>query len=180
MTQNAQEQQGLAVRLGPLALANPVMPASGCFGPELGALIPLDRLGAVVTKTVFSTVRSGNPAHRLAETPNGMLNAVGIPSLGSAGFIRATLPSYVASGAPVVVSIGGLTVDEYWRVTEDLAEVDCAAFEVNVSCPNLEHGGLEIGAEPAQVEAVVRGVVERTALPVIVKLIFNVTGIYEM
>lgn len=170
----------LAVTLGPLDLANPVMPASGCFGPELGQLIPLERLGAVVTKTVFSGVRSGNPAHRLAETPSGMLNAVGIPSQGAQGFIRHILPDYLASGAPVVVSIGGLTVEEYWRVTEELDGISCTAFEVNVSCPNLEHGGLEIGAEPRHVEAVVRGVVERTNTPVIVKLTPNVTRIDEI
>jgi dihydroorotate dehydrogenase (NAD+) catalytic subunit len=170
----------LSVALGPLQLANPVMPASGCFGPELGALIALERLGAVVTKTVFSGVRSGNPAHRLAETPSGMLNAVGIPSLGAQGFIDHTLPGYLASGAPVVVSIGGLAVEEYWQVTDELADIPCAAFEVNVSCPNLEHGGLEIGAEPRQVEAVVRGVVERTRRPVIVKLTPNVSRIDDI
>jgi dihydroorotate dehydrogenase (NAD+) catalytic subunit len=171
---------GLAVDLGRLRLANPVMPASGCFGPELGQVIELDRLGAVVTKTVFSGVRSGNPAHRLAETPSGMLNAVGIPSLGAQGFIDHTLPGYLASGAPVIVSIGGLAVEEYWQVTEELADIPCAAFEVNVSCPNLEHGGLEIGAEPRQVEAVVRGVVERTQRPVIVKLTPNVSRIDDI
>lgn len=170
----------LGVSLGPLELSNPVMPASGCFGPELGQLIDLGRLGAVVTKTVFSGVRSGNPAHRLAETPSGMLNAVGIPSLGARGFLDHTLPGYVASGAPVVVSIGGLAVEEYWQVTEELADAPCAALEVNVSCPNLEHGGLEIGAEPRQVEAVVRGVVERTRRPVIVKLTPNVSRIDDI
>jgi dihydroorotate dehydrogenase (NAD+) catalytic subunit len=79
-----------------------------------------------------------------------------------------------------VVSIGGLAVEEYWKVAEELAEIPCAAFEINVSCPNLEHGGLEIGAEPAQVDAVVRGVVERTERPVIVKLTPNVTRIEEI
>lgn len=170
----------LAVRLGALTLANPVMPASGCFGPELAALVPLSRLGALVTKTVFSEVRSGNPSHRLAESADGMLNAVGIPSPGTDGFLHGVLPAYQAGGAPVVISVGGLTAREYWSVVEALEPARFAAFEVNVSCPNLEHGGLEIGSDPHLLEQVVEGVVSRTQRPVIVKLTPNVTAIGEI
>lgn len=170
----------MRVSLGPLALANPVMPASGCFGPELGQLIPLGRLGALVTKTVFSGVRSGNPAHRLTESAEGMLNAVGIPSPGKAGFVEHLLPGYLAPEAPLIISIGGLALDEYWTIAEELAEVPYAALEVNVSCPNLEHGGLEVGSDPRQVEEVVKGVVQRTDRPVIAKLTPNVTRIEDI
>ncbi|MHB8185705.1 MAG: dihydroorotate dehydrogenase [Dermatophilaceae bacterium] len=170
----------LAVDLGPLALVNPVMPASGCFGPELSELIPLARLGALVTKTVFSGIRSGNPAHRLTETADGMLNAVGIPSLGKAGFIEHVLPGYLAPGVPLIISVGGLSLAEYWTVTEELADIPYAALEVNVSCPNLELGGLEIGTDPRQVEAVIRGVVKRCDRPVIAKLTPNVTRIDDI
>ena len=167
----------LAVRLGSLALANPVMPASGCFGPELGALVDLDRLGALVTKTVFADPRSGNPAHRLDETYGGMLNSVGIPSGGAAAFRAERLPRYRVFAPPTIVSIGGLTEEEYWVVAERLADAEgIAAFEVNVSCPNLEAGGHELGAIPAAVERVVRGVVERVSVPVIAKLTPNVTS----
>lgn len=176
----AVKSEPLATRLGPLSLRNPVMPASGCFGPELAGIIPLARLGAVVTKTVFSGVRSGNPAHRLTETADGMLNAVGIPSPGARGFCEQLLPGYLAVGVPLVLSIGGLSVDEYWAVAEQLVEVPYAALEVNVSCPNLEHDGLEIGAEPRQLERVTRGIVERSQRPVIVKLTPNVTRIDEI
>lgn len=171
----------LAVRIGGLRLANPVMPASGCFGPELGPLVPLHRLGAVVTKTVFSAVRSGNPAHRLAEVPAGMLNAVGIPSPGIDGFRARVLPAYRSTGAPVVVSLGGLAVGDYWEVAEALAGEDVAAFEVNVSCPNLEHGGLEIGADPRAVEQVTRGVRDRVGdVPVLTKLTPNVGSVPDL
>jgi dihydroorotate dehydrogenase (NAD+) catalytic subunit len=171
----------LAVRLGGLELANPVMPASGCFGPELAPLIPLHRLGAVVTKTVFAAVRSGNPAHRLAEVPTGMLNAVGIPSPGIDGFRTRVLPAYRSTGAPVIVSLGGLAVTDYFHVAEALAGESFAAFEINVSCPNLEHGGLEVGADPHAVEAVTRGVRERApGVPIITKLTPNVSSVPEL
>jgi dihydroorotate dehydrogenase (NAD+) catalytic subunit len=168
----------LRVRIGTLELANPVMPASGCFGPELGSIVDLNRLGALVTKTVFADPRSGNPAHRLGETYGGMLNSVGIPSDGAAAFVRDLLPRYLAWNPPTIVSIGGLTVDEYFDAAARLADVDgIAAFEVNISCPNLEAGGLEIGAIPSTVEQVIAGVVARSHVPVIAKLTPNVTSV---
>jgi dihydroorotate dehydrogenase (NAD+) catalytic subunit len=168
----------VVVRLGSLELANPIMPASGCFGPELGQIVDLNRLGAMVTKTVFADPRSGNPAHRLGETYGGMLNSVGIPSDGAAAFAAELLPRYRAWSPPTIVSLGGLTEEEYWVAAERLADVDgIAAFELNVSCPNLEAGGHELGAVPAAVERVVRGVVDRVSVPVIAKLTPNVTSI---
>jgi dihydroorotate dehydrogenase (NAD+) catalytic subunit len=170
----------LAVRIGPLTLANPVMPASGCFGPELAPMLDLGSLGALVTKTVFAVRRAGNRADRVTETSHGMLNSVGIPSPGSDGFRRGLLRRYRSFGAPVIVSIGGLFVDEYWTVAEDLAGEDVAGYEVNVSCPNLEHGGLAIGTSPEMVARVVSGVVNRAPHPVIVKLTPTVTSIEEV
>lgn len=171
----------LRVQLGPLQLANPIMPASGCFGPQLAPLIPAHRLGAVVTKTVFGAVRSGNPAHRLTDVPNGMLNSVGIPSPGLVGFSAEVLPRYRALGSPVIVSIGGLSVRDYWELASGLENDQFEAFEVNVSCPNLEHGGLEIGADPVSLAQVTAGVCERAAgRAVIVKLSPNVASIAEL
>ncbi|ASO21995.1 dihydroorotate dehydrogenase (NAD+) catalytic subunit [Actinoalloteichus hoggarensis] len=192
----------MSVTLGSLRLRNPVMPASGCFGPELAPLVPMREVGASVTKTVFSGRRGGNPAHRLTETSTGMINSVGIPSLGTPTFLRDVLPRYRALGAPVVVSLGGLTVAEYLTVAEELTGAELAetepggteiagtattepprrfeAVEVNVSCPNLEGGGLEIGTDPAAVAEVVAGVAARVDVPVLVKLTPMVSSIEEV
>ncbi|MCU1615043.1 MAG: dihydroorotate dehydrogenase [Frankiales bacterium] len=171
----------LSVELGPLRLSNPIMPASGCFGPELASLLPLERLGALVTKTVFTAARSGNAAHRLTDSGSGSaLNSVGIPSPGAASFRSQVLPRYSAHGTPVIVSIGGLAVDDYFSIADELSMAQFAAYEVNVSCPNLERGGISIGADPDQVYRVTRGVVDRAAgRPVIVKLTPNVASVDE-
>ena len=170
----------LAVNVGAFALANPVMPASGCFGPEVGPLLGRSLPGAVVTKTVFAQERAGNRASRLTETQYGMLNSVGIPSPGSPKFIREILPRYQAFGLPVIVSIGGLFTEEYFTIADDLAGEDIQAFEVNVSCPNLEHGGLAIGTSPEHVHRVVSGIRERLAGPISVKLTPTISSIAEV
>lgn len=172
----------LAVDLGGgLRLANPVLPASGCFGSEMGALVDLNLLGALMTKTIFYHARAGNPSPRLAETPGGMLNSVGIPSRGIDDFLVRILPTYTRYAAPTIVSIGGLSVSEYWDLAARLDGVPgVAALEINISCPNLEAGGLEIGASPKNVAAVVDGVVQRFHGPVIAKLTPNVTRIAEI
>jgi dihydroorotate dehydrogenase (NAD+) catalytic subunit len=166
---------------GGLRLHNPVMPASGCFGAELGALVDLNALGALVTKTVFYNSRAGNPSPRLAETPAGMLNSVGIPTRGVEDFLRRVLPPYLRYSSPTIVSIGGLSIREYWDLATRLDGVPgVAALEINISCPNLEAGGLEIGANPEHVASVVHGVVHRFHGPVIAKLTPNVTRIADI
>ncbi|MGH3657863.1 MAG: hypothetical protein ACRDUA_14500, partial [Micromonosporaceae bacterium] len=170
----------LATQVGPLSLTGPVMPASGCFGAELGQVIPLDRLPAMVTKTVFSDVRSGNPAHRLAEVRDGMLNSVGIPSLGARRWREELLPPLLAAGAPLIVSIGGLAEDDYRRAAEDLDGIPAAGFELNLSCPNLEAGGIELGADPEAVRRTVASVRATTRLPLLAKLTPNVASVPEL
>jgi len=172
----------LAVDLGAgLRLQNPVMPASGCFGVEMASLVDLDALGALVPKTIFYGARAGNPSPRLAETPAGMLNSVGIPSRGIDDFLGRILPTYRRFRPPTIVSIGGLSIREYWDLAARLNGVPgVAGLELNVSCPNLEAGGLEIGANPEHVAEVVHGVVQRFDGPVIAKLTPNVTRISEI
>ena len=180
--QDAELDNRLAVDLGAgLTLKNPVMPASGCFGWEMGTLFDLGQLGALVPKTIFYGARAGNPAPRTAESPAGMLNSIGIPSRGVEHFLKESLPEYTKYDSPVIVSIGGLAVDEYDRLAERLnGEPGVAGLEVNISCPNLEAGGMEIGASPVNVERVLRGVSDRFDGPVIAKLTPNVTSIADI
>ncbi|MCI2419740.1 dihydroorotate dehydrogenase [Saccharopolyspora sp. K220] len=171
--ENAQHDSGavdLSVRLGDLTLANPVMPASGCFGAELAGLLDVRTLGAVVTKTVFAEPRPGNRTHRLTEVAHGMLNSVGIPSQGVAKFRRSGLGGHAQLSVPVVISVGGLSAQEYWRATEELAGAEHVGLEVNVSCPNLEHGGATLDADLHAMRRVVAGVIARSDKPVLVKL----------
>ncbi len=172
----------LAVDLGAgLRLQSPVLPASGCFGVEMATLVDLNALGALVPKTIFYGARAGNPSPRLAETPAGMLNSVGIPSRGIDHFLQHILPAYRRFRPPTIVSIGGLSIREYWDLAARLNGVPgVAGLELNVSCPNLEAGGLEIGASPENVAEVVYGVVQRFDGPVIAKLTPNVTRINDI
>ncbi|TFC00838.1 dihydroorotate dehydrogenase [Cryobacterium mannosilyticum] len=168
----------LSVRIGALTLANPVMPASGCFGPALGRLIPAGELGAVVTKTVFGSPRGGNPAHRLTEIRAGMVNSVGIPSRGASGYLAELHPRYLALGVPVIISVGGHRPGEYAPVITDLRGAG-DAYELNVSCPNLDRLGTDIGSDPDAISAVVRAARESTDKPLIVKLPVLASSIAE-
>lgn len=170
----------LGVEIGGVQLANPVMPASGCFGPELAGVIDVEALGAMVTKTVFDRQRAGNPAHRLTETAHGMLNSVGIPSPGSAGFRNGLLRDYQACATRLIVSIGGLYTEEYFDIVRALADETLDAFELNISCPNLEHDGLPIGASPERAHEVIAGVRTIVDKPLFVKLTPTVASIAEV
>jgi dihydroorotate dehydrogenase (NAD+) catalytic subunit len=160
----------LETRLGRLGLKNPIMPASGCFGPELGAFFPLDALGAMVTKTVFAQRRPGNPTERISDLYTGAINSVGIPSPGLDGFVADLLPRYRQAGAPLIISVGGLVPDEYATLVRALDAIHAAdAYELNFSCPNLNHGGM-IGSDPAEVAATTARVRSLTDAPLLVKL----------
>ncbi|MBW1638693.1 dihydroorotate dehydrogenase [Microbacterium resistens] len=159
----------LRVRIGSLVLSNPIMPASGCFGPELASLMPCHELGAAVTKTVFAEMRGGNGAHRLSETPAGMVNSVGIPSLGPRGYLEHLHPAYRALGTPVIVSVGGHRTSDYAPVVAELADAG-DAYEINVSCPNLDADGRDIGSDPAAITEVITQTRQETDRPLIVKL----------
>jgi dihydroorotate dehydrogenase (NAD+) catalytic subunit len=129
----------LSVQLGGLRLANPVMPASGTFGPELSQVFDLDALGALVTKSVTPEFRAGNPLPRLCETEAGVLNSIGIPGKGLDAFIDDAMPQWRRFRAPLVVSLSAPTVAAFAEAAARLADTQgVAAIEANISCPNLE------------------------------------------
>lgn len=170
----------LKVRIGSLELPNPVIAASGCFGYglEYDQVVDLSILGAVAVKGLFLAERQGHPPPRIAETPAGMLNAIGLQGIGVHRFIREKLPLLRDRGARTIVNICGTTLDEYAEVARVLSDADgVAAIELNISCPNIKEGGIQFGcslAGTAQVTAAVRKV---TTLPLIPKLTPNVTDV---
>jgi len=178
----------LAVDLAPhnpheLRLRNPVMVASGCFGYGLAYARHLDiqRLGAIVCKGTTLRPRAGNPTPRLAETPAGMLNSIGLQNPGVEAVIAEYAPVWEDWAVPVVVNIAGETVDEYAELARWLDEVPgVAGLEVNVSCPNVASGGMAFGVDPAAAAAVTDAVRRATTLPVIVKLTPNTTDVVEV
>lgn len=168
----------LSFNIGSLSLRTPLMPASGCFGPELGRLIPIEEIGAVVTKTIFAEKRSGNPSNRISEVYSGMVNSVGIPSIGLKGFLEILEPQYRLLPAPTIISIGGFSASDFSYLAEALSE-SADAFELNVSCPNLEQVGKEIGNDPDLIHQVVLATRNVSDRPLIVKLSPMVTSISE-
>jgi dihydroorotate dehydrogenase (NAD+) catalytic subunit len=168
----------LATRLGGLTLANPVMPASGTFGPELAEVMDLNRLGALVTKSVTPEARLGNALPRLAETENGLLNSIGIPGKGLAAFIAKAMPAWRRFSAPLVVSLSAPSVAAFARAAALLAATPgVAAIEANISCPNLEEDGRAFAMLPETAAAAVAAVRAASALPLWVKLSPNTADI---
>lgn len=172
----------LRVNLAGLQMKTPVMTASGTFGfgIEFADFMNLNDLGAVVVKGTTLNPRSGNAGVRIAETPAGMLNCIGLENPGSDAFIKTILPQLKRYEFPVIVNMSGSTVEEYGVLAEKLSVDGVAALELNISCPNVKEGGIAFGTRPESAAAVVREVKKHTNLPVIVKLSPNVTDIVEM
>ena len=172
----------LAVKIGNLELKNPVMGASGTFGfgKEYEDFLDVNEIGAIVTKGVTPKPRAGNPGVRIAETPAGMLNCIGLENPGVDAFICDILPKIKKYNTAVIVNISASTVEEYaemaWRLDIDGVE----AVEVNISCPNVKEGGIVFGTDPKAAAAVTRAVKTHTSKTVIVKLSPNVTDITVM
>ncbi len=172
----------MAVNLGGLAMKNPVTVASGTFaaGREYGDFVDVAALGAVTTKGVSLHGWEGNASPRIAETPSGMLNSIGLQNPGVAHLKEHDLPWLQTRGATVVVNVSGHSFDEYVQVVEALEEAPVDAYELNVSCPNVDAGGMTIGTCAASVEAVVARCRAATARPLVVKLTPNVTDVAEI
>ncbi|MFP4107876.1 MAG: dihydroorotate dehydrogenase [Desulfonatronovibrio sp.] len=171
----------LKVRLGALELKNPVMTASGTFGYGL-EFMPfghLETLGAIVVKGLSLKPRTGNPMPRIAETPCGMLNAIGLQNVGVEKFLKDKLPLLPWQQTPVVVNLYAQSAEEFGDLARVLSrEPGVGALEVNISCPNVRQGGLQFGQEPAAAARVVDMVKKYSGQkPVIVKLSPNVTDV---
>ncbi len=170
----------LSVGVGPLDLLNPVMTASGTFGSgtEMERFFDLALPGAVVLKTVTLNPRAGNPPPRLAETPSGLLNSIGLPNRGVRAFVKESLPRIRGRAACLVVNFAGEREDEFAQAAAILEGADgIDALEMNLSCPNVEGGRLPFGTEPGRIRGIVRSVKAVTDLPLIVKPSPNVTDI---
>ncbi len=170
----------LSTLIGPLRLTNPLISASGTFGygVEYARAVPLDTLGAVCVKGLFLAPREGLPPERIVETPSGMLNAIGLQGIGVRRFVAEKLPELRERHATVMVNICGTSPEEYAEVARILSDADGVhALELNISCPNLEAGGLQFGCSLAGTDAVVSAVRRVTRLPVIPKLTPNVTDV---
>lgn len=170
----------LGVRVGELALANPIMPASGTFSPEMGQVSDLNLLGALVTKSITRDFRSGNPAPRVAEAGTGMLNSIGIPSKGLDYFLNETIPAYRHYTPPLVASISAHSPDVFAALCRDVSVRDVDAIEVNISCPNLEADGRAFAMHPELTLQVMRELRAATHKPLWAKLTPNVGNIVEI
>ena len=173
----------LAVNLGGLAMKNPVTVASGTFaaGREYSDFVDVASLGAVTTKGVSLGGWEGNASPRIAETPSGMLNSIGLQNPGVDHLVEIDLPWLREQNATTIVNVSGHSFDEYVRVIEKLEETDFVdAYEVNISCPNVDQGGMTIGCKVSSVETVIGMCRAATKKPLIVKLTPNVTDITEI
>ena len=174
----------LAIQLPGLDLKNPIIPASGCFGfgQEYAKYYDLNKLGSIMIKATTQHARFGNPTPRVAETPSGMLNAIGLQNPGVDAVLTEKLPWLAEHypDLPIIANVAGFSNDEYAYVSEKISQApNVKAIELNISCPNVDHGnaGLLIGQVPELAYAAVKASVEHSAVPVYVKLTPSVADI---
>ncbi|MFC0233022.1 dihydroorotate dehydrogenase [Vagococcus entomophilus] len=170
----------LAVKLPGLNLKNPIMPASGCFGfgKEYSKYYDLGLLGAIMAKAATSEPRFGNPTPRVAETPSGMLNAIGLQNPGLEVIMKETLPSLERYDVPIIANVAGSTQEDYVAVCAKIGDApNVHAIELNISCPNVKHGGIAFGTNPDVAYELTQAVKKVAKVPVYVKLSPNVTDI---
>ncbi|MBB6443775.1 dihydroorotate dehydrogenase (NAD+) catalytic subunit [Bacillus benzoevorans] len=173
----------LDVQLPGLHLKNPVMPASGCFGfgREFSELYDLSRLGSIMIKATTVEPRFGNPTPRVAETPAGMLNAIGLQNPGLEKVISEELTWLDQYDVPIIANVAGSTVEDYVTVAKEISKAsNVHALELNISCPNVKTGGIAFGTIPEVAKDLTRKVKDVSEVPVYVKLSPNVTNIVDM
>lgn len=171
----------LSVELCGVTLKNPIIPASGTFGygREISKFYDISRLGAISAKGITPQPRIGNAPVRIAETPSGILNSVGLQNPGIDAFLKTELPWLISQGAVVMANIAGNTVSEYCDMAQKLDSSEVSFIEVNVSCPNVHSGGRVFASSPDDILAVTKAVRAATKKPVLIKLSPNVSDITE-
>ena len=175
-------RERLAVEVAGIRMATPIMGASGTFGfgMEYEDFLDLADVGAVVSKGITPKPRAGNGGVRIAETPAGMLNSIGLENPGIEAFCRDILPEAAKLPTAFIVNISAGTAEEYGEMAQMLDVEGVDGIEVNISCPNVKEGGIVFGTDPVQAARVTRAVKQHTKKPVIVKLSPNVTDIVQM
>ncbi len=160
---------------------NPVIAASGTFGfgIEYGAFFDVSLLGGISSKGLTPKRREGNPSPRIAETPAGMLNAVGLQNPGIDEFVGEILPKMKKLGTVIIANVAGSSVEDYALMTEKLRNTEADMVELNISCPNVKEGGVAFGVDPKMVERVTKAAKKNCAQPLIVKLTPNVSNISD-
>ncbi len=172
----------LSVNVAGVEFKNPIIPASGVFGygREYEEFYPLSKLGGIATKGTTGTLRTGNLSPRIAETPAGMLNSVGLQNPGIDTFIERELPNLLTKDTVILANIAGSTPEECAEVAAKLDKTDVHMIELNISCPNVKQGGAAFGTSCTSAEAVTAAVRKATSKPLVVKLSPNVTSIVEI
>lgn len=170
----------LAIKLPGLNLKNPIIPASGCFGfgEEYAEYYDISQLGAIMAKATTLEPRFGNPVPRVAETPNGMLNAIGLQNPGLEVVLKEKLPALEKYDVPIIANVAGSTTEDYVAVCEKIGDApNVHAIELNISCPNVKTGGIAFGTDPEVAYELTKAVKQVAKVPVYVKLSPNVTDI---
>lgn len=173
----------LRVQIPGLDLKNPIMPASGCFafGIEYAKLYDISKLGAIMIKAATKEARFGNPTPRVAETSSGMLNAIGLQNPGVDEIISNQLKKLEAYDVPIIANVAGSDIEDYVYVADKISKApNVKALELNISCPNVKHGGIQFGTDPDVARNLTEKVKAVSSVPVYVKLSPNVTDIVAM
>lgn len=172
----------MKVNLAGVELNNPIVVASGTFGfgREFSEYFPISELGGICVKGLTVKRRDGNPAPRIAETPSGILNSVGLQNPGVDAFCEKEMPWLKQQGTKIIANISGNTLEEYEELAEKVSAAGVDMIEVNISCPNVKSGGLAFGTMPESAAAATRAVKRAATVPVMVKLSPNVTSIVDI
>jgi len=169
------------VKIGSISFENPIWVASGTFGygTEIPELVDVEKLGAIVTKSITLNPREGNPPPRIVETSSGMINSIGLANIGVDKYISEMIPIYKNIKTKIIMNVAGTDIDEYIRVIEKIESIssDIAGYEINISCPNVKKGGMEFGVDYDMTAKLTSELRKRTKRLLIMKLSPNVSDI---